>query len=36
MDEAKYRYWTKEYSDHLIEDVSDEILDAEFEEVKVD
>ena len=27
MDEAKYRYWTKEYSDHLIEDVSDELVD---------
>ena len=28
MDEAKYRYWAKEYSDHLIEDVSDELVDA--------
>lgn len=27
MDEAKYRYWAKEYSDHLIEDVSDELVD---------
>jgi hypothetical protein len=26
MDEAKYRYWAKEYSDHLIEDVSDEMV----------
>ena len=31
MDEAKYRYWTKEYSDHLIEDVSDEMV-LEYEE----
>jgi len=31
MDEAKYRYWTKEYSDHLIEDVSDEMV-FEYEE----
>ena len=31
MDEAKYRYWAKEYSDHLIEDVSDEMV-FEYEE----
>ena len=31
MDEAKYRYWAKEYSDHLIEDVSDEMV-LEYEE----
>jgi hypothetical protein len=31
MDEAKYRYWTNEYSDHLIEDVSDEMV-IEYEE----
>jgi hypothetical protein len=31
MDEAKYRYWTKEYSEDLIEDVSDEMV-VEYEE----
>ena len=31
MDEAKYRYWAKEYYDHLIEDVSDEMV-FEYEE----
>ena len=31
MDEAKYRYWTKEYSEDLIEDVSDEMV-LEYEE----
>jgi hypothetical protein len=31
MDEAKYRYWTKEYSDDLIEDVSDEMVVDEYE-----
>jgi len=35
MDEAKYRYWTKEYSDHLIEDVSDEMV-LEYEESVAD
>lgn len=35
MDEAKYRYWAKEYSDHLIEDVSDEMV-LEYEESVAD
>ena len=26
MDEAKYRYWTSVYTDYLIEDISDELV----------
>ena len=31
MDEAKYRYWSTVYTDYLIEDVSDELVN-EYEE----
>ena len=31
MDEAKYRYWTSVYTDYLIDDISDELVN-EYEE----
>ena len=31
MDEAKYRYWSSVYTDYLIEDISDELVN-EYEE----
>ena len=27
MDEAKYRYWSSVYTDYLIGDISDELVD---------
>ena len=31
MDEAKYRYWSSVYTDYLIDDISDELVN-EYEE----